>query len=182
MGLNAYFAYQIVGRHGSGSMSYELALTAVFIEGFVFIALSLIGMRQWLVKIIPESLKVASACGIGLFLAEIGLSSNAGIGAISGSTNTPLQLAGCPDFYKDEVTGFCVSHRMTSPSVSLAGVWRVVLGSFLLTFWTDVAWDHVRRCSNRLPDGIQSQKRNDCGNPPRLHCLVAVSTTYCAYS
>lgn len=120
MGLNAYFAYQIVGYYGSGSLSYELALTAVFIEGFVFIALSLIGMRQWLVKIIPESLKVASACGIGLFLAEIGLSSNAGIGAISGARDTPLQLAGCPDIYKDE-NGFCVSHRMTSSSVSLAG-------------------------------------------------------------
>jgi hypothetical protein len=46
MGLNAYFAYQIVGYHGSGIISYNLALTAVFIEGFVFIFLSLIGMRQ----------------------------------------------------------------------------------------------------------------------------------------
>lgn len=46
MGLNAYFAYQIVGYHGDGIISYNLALTAVFIEGFVFIFLSLIGMRQ----------------------------------------------------------------------------------------------------------------------------------------
>jgi xanthine/uracil/vitamin C permease (AzgA family) len=47
MGLNAYFAYQIVGYHGDGIISYNLALTAVFIEGFVFVFLSLIGMRQW---------------------------------------------------------------------------------------------------------------------------------------
>ena len=49
MGLNAYFAYQIVGFHGTGLISYNLALTAVFAEGFIFIYLSLIGMRQWLV-------------------------------------------------------------------------------------------------------------------------------------
>jgi AGZA family xanthine/uracil permease-like MFS transporter len=46
MGLNAYFAYQIVGYHGDGVIPYNLALTAVFVEGFVFIFLSLIGMRQ----------------------------------------------------------------------------------------------------------------------------------------
>lgn len=118
MGLNAYFAYQIVGYHGSGLIPYNLALTAVFIEGFIFIFLSLIGMRQWLVKIIPVSLKIAAACGIGLFLAEIGLSSSAGIGVISGSTSTPLEIAGCPEQYRDKVTGFCLSHKMTSPTVS----------------------------------------------------------------
>ena len=44
MGLNAYFAYQVVGFHGSGIVPYNLALTAVFIEGFIFIGLSLIGI------------------------------------------------------------------------------------------------------------------------------------------
>lgn len=117
MGLNAYFAYQIVGYHGSGLVSYNLALTAVFVEGFIFIFLSLIGMRQWLVKIIPVSLKIASACGIGLFLSEVGLGHSAGIGAISGAKNSPLELAGCLDIYKDE-NGFCTSHKMTSPTVS----------------------------------------------------------------
>lgn len=117
MGLNAYFAYQVVGFHGSGLISYNLALTAVFIEGFVFVFLSLIGMRQWLVKVIPVSLKIAAACGIGLYLAEIGLSSTSGIGAISGAQNTPLQIAGCPDQYKDDF-GACKSHKMTSHTVS----------------------------------------------------------------
>jgi AGZA family xanthine/uracil permease-like MFS transporter len=117
MGLNAYFAYQIVGYHGSGIISYNLALTAVFAEGFIFIFLSLIGMRQWLVKVIPVSLKIAAACGIGLFLAEVGLSSTSGIGAIAGAKNTPLEIAGCPDQYKD-ASGICLSHKMTSPTVS----------------------------------------------------------------
>jgi AGZA family xanthine/uracil permease-like MFS transporter len=116
MGLNAYFAYQVVGFRGQGFISYNLALTAVFVEGFVFVALSLIGMRQWLVKVIPVSLKIASACGIGLFLAEIGLSYSAGIGAITGGKNTPLEVGGCPLEYLED--GVCTSHKMTNPTVS----------------------------------------------------------------
>ncbi len=52
MGLNAYFAFQVVGYNGSGAIPYRLALTAVFVEGMVFIFLALTGMRQWLVKLI----------------------------------------------------------------------------------------------------------------------------------
>lgn len=117
MGLNAYFAYQVVGYHGSGIIPYNLALTAVFIEGFIFIGLSLVGIRQWFVGIIPNSLKIATACGIGLFLALIGLTNSVGIGAISGSKSTPLEIAGCADKYKDDM-GICTSHKMTSPTVS----------------------------------------------------------------
>lgn len=133
MGLNAYFAYQIVGFRGSGVISYNLALTAVFIEGFVFIFLSLIGMRQWLVKIIPVSLKVASACGIGLFLAEIGLSNSAGIGAISGSSVTPLEIAGCPDIFKND-NGVCLSHKMTSPTMWIGIFCGGVFTAYLMTY------------------------------------------------
>src|SRR6266516_188803 len=71
MGLNAYFTYQVVGFHGTGSISYQLALAAVFVEGFTFVFLSLIGMRQWLVKLIPSSLKVAGSAGIGIFCGGI---------------------------------------------------------------------------------------------------------------
>ncbi|KAH8629041.1 hypothetical protein IG631_16298 [Alternaria alternata] len=133
MGLNAYFAYQIVGFHGTGLISYNLALTAVFAEGFIFIFLSLIGMRQWLVKIIPVSLKIAAACGIGLFLAEVGLSANAGIGAIAGSKSTPLDIAGCPDQYKDEF-GSCTSHKMTSPTMWLGIMGGGILTAYLMTY------------------------------------------------
>ncbi|RMZ80874.1 hypothetical protein DV737_g2755, partial [Chaetothyriales sp. CBS 132003] len=76
MGLNAYFTYQVVGFHGTGAVPYRLALTAVFAEGLVFVFLALTGMRQWLVKMIPASLRIASTSGIGLFLAMIGLSTN----------------------------------------------------------------------------------------------------------
>ncbi|ENI08726.1 hypothetical protein COCC4DRAFT_69359 [Bipolaris maydis ATCC 48331] len=133
MGLNAYFAYQIVGFHGSGLISYSLALTAVFVEGLIFIFLSLVGMRQWLVKVIPVSLKIAAACGIGLFLAEVGLSNNAGIGAIAGSSSTPLDIAGCPNQYKDEF-GACKSHKMTSPTMWLGIMCGGILTAYLMSY------------------------------------------------
>jgi xanthine/uracil/vitamin C permease (AzgA family) len=170
MGLNAYFAYQIVGFHGSGLISYNLALTAVFAEGFIFIFLSLIGMRQWLVKIIPVSLKIAAACGIGLFLAEVGLSSNAGIGAIAGSKSTPLDIAGCPDQYKDEF-GSCTSHKMTSPTVGHMSLFHTQ--ELLLIRLADVARYHGWWHLNSLFDDIQGQKRHDSGHPARVDHLMA---------
>ncbi|KAF2866730.1 permease family-domain-containing protein [Massariosphaeria phaeospora] len=133
MGLNAYFAYQIVGYHGQGIISYNLALTAVFVEGFIFIFLSLIGMRQWLVKVIPVSLKIACACGIGLFLAEIGLSYSAGIGAITGAKVTPLEVAGCPEAFRDG-NGFCTSHKMTSPAMWIGIFCGGVFTAYLMAY------------------------------------------------
>ncbi|KAE9365737.1 hypothetical protein N431DRAFT_548857 [Stipitochalara longipes BDJ] len=105
MGLNAYFTYTVVGPGGGGPVSYRLALTAVFVEGFVFVGLSLLGLRQWLAGVIPASIKLASGVGISLYLTIIGLTYSAGIGAITGSTSTPLELAGC--FAEDIVDGVC---------------------------------------------------------------------------
>ena|SRR2546423_10595720 len=121
MGLNAYFTYQVVGFHGTGPVPYRLALTAVFIEGFIFVFLSLTGMRHWLVTLIPASLKIASTAGIGLFLTLIGLSTSAGIGIISGAESTPLGLAGCPPQYQDQF-GVCLSHKIESPTVGVSSL------------------------------------------------------------
>jgi adenine/guanine/hypoxanthine permease len=133
MGLNAYFAYQVVGYHGTGNIPYRIALTAVFVEGWIFIALSLLGMRQWLVRLLPTSLKIASACGIGLFLAIIGLSYPAGLGAITGSFPSPLDIGGCPPEYMNEF-GQCKSHKMTNPALWIGalagGIVTVVLMAF----------------------------------------------------
>ncbi|KAF7550149.1 hypothetical protein G7Z17_g5914 [Cylindrodendrum hubeiense] len=97
MGLNAYFAFQVVGYNGSGRIPYGVALTAVFVEGLIFMFLALTGMRQWLVKLIPATIKTATGVGIGLFLTEIGLSYSAGLGVITGGWKaTPLTIAGCP--------------------------------------------------------------------------------------
>ena len=134
MGLNAYLAYQIVGFHGTGPINYRVAMMAVFVEGFVFIALSLLGIRQWLARIIPASIKVACGAGIGLFLTLIGLSYSAGIGAITGSKATPLALGGCPTEYLDPDTGACLSHKATSPTMWLGFMVGGVLTALLMTY------------------------------------------------
>ncbi|HHY74374.1 MAG TPA: NCS2 family permease [Bacillus bacterium] len=71
MGLNAYFAYSVVGTHTE--VSYQTAFAAVFVAGLLFIILSLTPLRQKLIEAIPENLKQGIAAGIGLFIAFIGL-------------------------------------------------------------------------------------------------------------
>lgn len=132
MGLNAYFAYQVVGIRGTGSVPYALALTAVFVEGFIFFMLALTGMRHWLVKIIPGTIKTASGVGIGLFLTMVGMSYSEGIGIITGNPSTPLSIAGCDAAYLDPITGACASHLMTSSKVGRGGVWRELAESLTL--------------------------------------------------
>ncbi len=75
MGLNAFFTYTVVMGMG---YSWQVALTAVFLEGIVFILLSFFNVREAIIKAIPNSLKKAVAVGIGLFIALIGLA-NAGV-------------------------------------------------------------------------------------------------------
>ena len=70
MGLNAFFTYTVVMTMGK---SWEFALAAVFIEGIVFIILSIFNVREAIFNAIPRSLKTAVSVGIGLFIALIGL-------------------------------------------------------------------------------------------------------------
>jgi len=75
MGLNAYFATVVASGEG---ITPEVALTAVFISGIIFIILTLTQIRQMLVTAVPDSLKFAITAGIGLFITIIGLK-NSGI-------------------------------------------------------------------------------------------------------
>lgn len=70
MGLNAYFAYTVVITYG---YSWQIALLAVFIEGLIFIVLSVTNVREAIFNAIPMTLKSAVSAGIGLFIAFIGL-------------------------------------------------------------------------------------------------------------
>ena len=85
MGLNAYFAYTVVIGMG---YSWQIALAAVFVEGLVFIVLSVTNVREAIFNAIPLNLKSAVSVGIGLFIAFIGLQ-NAKI-VIGGSTLVQL--------------------------------------------------------------------------------------------
>ncbi|WP_205230389.1 NCS2 family permease [Azospira oryzae] len=75
MGLNAYFAFTVVGGM---HFPWQTALGAVFISGCLFVLISLFRLREAIVNAIPRSLKYAISAGIGLFLAIIGLK-NAGL-------------------------------------------------------------------------------------------------------
>ena len=70
MGLNAFFTYTVVMQM---EKSWQFALTAVFLEGIIFILLSFVGVREAIFNSIPTTLKKAVSVGIGLFIAEIGL-------------------------------------------------------------------------------------------------------------
>ena len=82
MGLNAFFTYTVCFGMGC---SWQFALTAVFVEGIIFILLSFFGIREKIIDAIPETMKKAVAVGIGLFICLIGLA-NAGI--VSSETGT----------------------------------------------------------------------------------------------
>ncbi|RLQ97402.1 NCS2 family permease [Falsibacillus albus] len=71
MGLNAYFAYSVVGNQTN--ISYQVAFSAVFVAGLIFVLLSLTPFRKKLIEAIPDNLKYGITSGIGLFIAFIGL-------------------------------------------------------------------------------------------------------------
>ncbi|MGD1859016.1 MAG: NCS2 family permease [Leptolyngbyaceae cyanobacterium] len=87
MGVNAYFAFSVVLGLG---IDWRVALAAVFVEGLIFIALSLSKVRSRIVAAIPDCLKHATAAGIGVFIAYIALTSNSGLIVTDESTTTTL--------------------------------------------------------------------------------------------
>ncbi len=98
MGLNAYFAYTVVLTMG---YSWQVALMAVFVEGLVFIVLSLTNIREGIFNAIPMTLKSAVSVGIGLFVAFVGCTGPRHgperLLCLHRGADHGLQLAGRPD-------------------------------------------------------------------------------------
>lgn len=143
MGMNAYFAYTLVGYHGSGSLPYRAALAAVFMEGALFFLIAAVGLRARLAKLIPAPLRLATTAGIGLFLAFIGLQSDEGLGLLGFNPSTLISLAACPESSRAQLAPVsvlpngtltvlpgamassatvCLNHRMQSPTFWLGAV------------------------------------------------------------
>ena len=122
MGLNAFFAYGVVLGMGH---SWEVALGAVFVAGVLFVVLSVVRVRRWIVESVPRSLKLAISAGIGLFLGVIALS-NAGIIQDSPATlvTTGELLAPAPIL---TLLGFCTIVALTARGVP-GGVLIGILG------------------------------------------------------
>ena len=128
MGLNAYFAFVVVGAMG---YTWQTALGAVFISGCLFLAITLFGLRELIVRGIPQSLRTAIVVGIGMFLAIIALKS-AGIVVAS-----PATLVTLGDLHKPPVAlaaiGFIlivVLDRFRVPGAILIGIVGVTVLSF----------------------------------------------------
>lgn len=141
MGLNAYFTYDVVGFGGTGKVSYNSALLATFIEGFIFLGLSVTGFRFKFMNLIPKHIKYSMTAGIGLFLAHIGLQSAEGIGLIGSQTATKVTLGGCGHY--NEISSsfipgfgtvtFCEGHRMEG-ATTWFGIAGFALMSLMLAY------------------------------------------------
>lgn len=123
MGLNAFLAYTVVIDLG---YSWQTALLAVFIEGIIFIVMSLTPIREAIFNCIPLSLKKAVSVGIGLFICFIGLQ-NAGIAADS---STLVSLVNFTDNFT--TTGICALLAIIGTLITAILYIRKVKGSILI--------------------------------------------------
>lgn len=120
MGLNAYFAYTVVLGMG---YSWEIALSAVFVEGVIFILLSVTNIRTAIFNAIPLTLKTAVSVGIGLYIAIIGLK------------NANIVTNGLSLF---SVYGYVEANNLTAGSVGMHDVGITVLLAIIGTLITGI--------------------------------------------
>ena len=130
MGLNAFFAFAVVKGMG---VSWQIDLAAVFCSGILFLILSVLPVRAWVIDSIPRSQKLAIAAGIGLFLGFIGLKS-AGIVAdhpatfvtVGKLTSPPVLLA-----FLGLIIMIALDYRKITGSI-IIGILLVAIAGFLL--------------------------------------------------
>lgn len=124
MGLNAFFAFTVVGAMG---FTWQQALGAVFISGVIFLILTVTGVRSWLIAGIPHSMRSAIAAGIGLFLAIIALKSSEIV------VDNPATLVGLGDVTKTgpllAILGFFIIAALDARKVRGA----ILLGILVIT-------------------------------------------------
>ncbi len=81
-------------------VTYQQALAAVFVEGWLFVLLALTGVRTAVVKLVPRTIMLATSSGIGLFLAFIGLQAQQGLGVATYSDTTLVTLGAPPQHWR----------------------------------------------------------------------------------
>lgn len=126
MGLNAYFAYTVcLNDLANVDEPWKIALSAVLIEGIIFILLSFFKFREQIVNAIPMNLKYGITAGIGLFIAFLGLQ---GSGVVAANTSTLVELG---DFSKPQVVlclvGVLVIAAMMHYKVKGAILWGILI-------------------------------------------------------
>ena len=139
MGLNAFFTYGVVLGLGH---DWEMALGAVFVSGVLFITLSVLPVRRWIIDAIPRGQKLAISAGIGLFLGVIALR-NAGIIEGSPATLVTVGELTAPSAVL-ALLGFCAIAALSArriPGAAILGMLGVTLAGLALgvTEWHGVA-------------------------------------------
>jgi AGZA family xanthine/uracil permease-like MFS transporter len=131
MGINAYFAFTVVGFMGTGRVPYRQALAAVFIEGLVFIVITAVGFRNWIIDRLPKSIMFATAGGIGLFLTFLGLQAAEGIAVTTYNSATLVTLGGCDPQYRsyqytfsnDDLSSACTLNETNGEAIPNSNLW-----------------------------------------------------------
>ena len=124
MGLNAFFAFAVVLGMG---YSWQFALTAVFLEGIIFIVLTFLNIREAIINLIPMNIKRAISVGIGLFIAFIGMQ-NAGIIVNNDATLVGLGSLANPAALL-AVIGLIITGVMIAYKVKGALLWGILIST-----------------------------------------------------
>ncbi|MFC0417491.1 NCS2 family permease [Cytobacillus solani] len=150
MGLNAYFAYSVVGTHGN--IDYQTAFAAVFIAGIIFIILSLTPFRSKLIEAIPDNLKHGITSGIGLFIAFIGLRQTGII------TSHPSNLVALGDLHEPSailaLIGLTATLILMVLRVNGALFFGMVVTGLIAFFTGQLSFDQGFLSLPSLPEGL----------------------------
>lgn len=148
MGLNAYFAYTVVGQMG---ISWKVALTAVFIEGIIFIVLSLFKVREAVVNAIPKNMKLAVTGGIGLFIAFIGMVNS---GLVVANESTMVSLGTFTPNVIITIIGLIIIAVLDKKRIRGAILWGILISAIIGWGFALVNNDAAATLGIYLPTGV----------------------------
>ncbi|XZK29029.1 NCS2 family permease [Clostridium perfringens] len=148
MGLNAFFTFSVViGME----ISWEVALTAVFVEGIIFILLSLFKVREAVVDAIPINLKYAVTAGIGLFIAFIGFN---GAGVVIGNPDTMVAMGQVGPKMLIAMVGLCIIVILEKKKVKGSMLVGIVVSTLLAWGYALINTEAAASMGIYLPNGI----------------------------
>lgn len=148
MGLNAFFTFSVVIGMG---ISWEVALTAVFVEGIIFILLSLFKVREAVVDAIPINLKYAVTAGIGLFIAFIGFN---GAGVVIGNPDTMVAMGQVGPKMLIAMVGLCIIVILEKKKVKGSMLVGIVVSTLLAWGYALINTETAASMGIYLPSGI----------------------------
>ena len=148
MGLNAFFTFSVVIGMG---ISWEVALTAVFVEGIIFILLSLFKVREAVVDAIPINLKYAVTAGIGLFIAFIGFN---GAGVVIENLDTMVAMGQVGPKMLIAMVGLCIIVILEKKKVKGSMLVGIVVSTLLAWGYALINTEAAASMGIYLPNGI----------------------------